>query len=129
MRMPPAAPPIAQLKVYTRPGCLFCGRVCELLKEGGFVFSAEEITDTAQQEELSRRYNAVSFPIVVAGSIYLGGYAHILNLASHGRLNELVNTESGPPSGRLQRSQPGTSPRPISWTSQMDALKGIVKKT
>lgn len=109
------------LKVYTRPGCLFCGRVCELLRDGGFAFTTEEVSDPAFQDELVRRYRAVSFPIVMAGSIYVGGYAHVSNLASQGRLAELVSSDT-PPSLRATR------PQPPSWTGQMDALKSALKK-
>lgn len=110
------------LKVYTRPGCLFCGRVCELLRNGGFAFTTEEVSDSALQDELVRRYKAVSFPIVMAGAVYVGGYAHVLNLASHGRLGELINSDASAPAARTARPQPPT------WTGQMDALKSILKK-
>src|SRR5262249_48606983 len=75
--------------VYTRPGCIFCHQVQELMRDAGIRFRVALIEDRAQQEELVVRHAARSFPIVLVDGVYLGGFTHVVHLHSSGRLARL----------------------------------------
>jgi glutaredoxin len=85
-----------QVLVYTRPLCLFCHQVLELLHRSGVVFEQRDVVDRGQQEVLIACYRSPAFPIVLVDGSYVGGYAHVLHLHSQGRLEKL-NAREGPP--------------------------------
>lgn len=86
-----------RVKVYTRPLCLFCHQVIDLLRQANVAFAIIEISDRRQQEELTTRHQAAAFPLVMVDGRYIGGYAHVLHLHSQGRLRNLTSTPEPPP--------------------------------
>jgi glutaredoxin len=111
--------------VYTRPLCLFCEQVADLLTESCIPFEKLELVSAEEQRALSQRYDAANFPIVIAGGAYIGGFTHIVRLHATGRLSELL----GPPGSVTSASTSSTSsipppptPRVRNWTSQMSEL-------
>jgi len=88
--------------LYTRPGCIFCQQVQELLRDAGVIFRVQAVNERSQQEELAERFAARSFPIVVVDGIYLGGFTHIVHLHSSGRLARIGRWDDD---GELQEKQ------------------------
>ena len=86
--------------VHTRPLCLFCAQVIDMLREAKVPFEEIEIVDRQEQERLVTQHGALSFPLVLAGDKYIGGFTHIVRLHSSGRLGRLATDaplEIGPP--------------------------------
>jgi len=107
--------------VLTRPGCLFCSQVVELLRSASVPFETREVAERDEQQRVALEHGAHSFPIVLVDGVYLGGYAHIVRLSGDGRLHQL-----GAPTAQRALSPP---PPRQSWSSRMDALRAVnVKK-
>lgn len=62
----------------------------DLLQRAAIPFQQIDVAERQQQERLIARYQAASFPLVLVGNTYVGGYAHILHLHAQGRLSELL---------------------------------------
>ena len=75
-----------EVLVYTRTGCMFCKQVEDMLLEANIVFRSELVEDRDEQDRLCQRYGAISFPLVLSGSRYVGGFTHVVKLHSEGRL-------------------------------------------
>ncbi len=75
--------------LYTRPLCLLCHRVADLLRQACVHFKQVDVTNRSEQDRISASCNAPSFPIVLVDGRYIGGYAHILQLHATGRLTQL----------------------------------------
>ena len=89
--------------VYRRPGCMFCQQVEELLEQESIPFDTIEVADKAEQAKMSKRHGALSFPLVMVGDQYVGGFTHVVQLHAEGRLkNALLGNES-----RAPASSPG----------------------
>lgn len=82
-----------RVDVYTRPRCLFCHQVLDLLRLAKVEFHQIEIADRAEQDGLIAQYNAASFPLVIVQGTYIGGYAHVLHLHSKNYLSKLSGSE------------------------------------
>ncbi|HNN94702.1 MAG TPA: glutaredoxin [Pseudomonadota bacterium] len=110
-----------RISVYTRPRCLFCHQVIDLLQQAQIAFVTIELTERAQQDEIAARHRATSFPIVLVEGRYIGGYAQILHLHSQGRLAEIA--ASGTPSpATAQTPRPPGEPSPSSHSPVSAAL-------
>ncbi|MEO7112883.1 MAG: glutaredoxin family protein [Polyangiaceae bacterium] len=79
--------------VYTRTGCMFCKQVEDLLVEANIAFRREHVEDRQAQDDLCARYGALSFPLVLMGNRYVGGFTHIVKLSSERRLASLVSDD------------------------------------
>lgn len=66
--------------VYRRPGCMFCKQVEDMLTEDRVSFDSIEIEDKGEQERISQRHGALSFPLVMVDERYIGGFTHIVQL-------------------------------------------------
>jgi glutaredoxin 3 len=109
--------------VYTRPLCLFCGQVTDLLAEAGIPFDRHEASTIEEEQRLALQYGAAAYPIVVVDGAYLGGFTHIVKLHAEGRLVNLrVDSTVPPPPPSSTSSVRPPSSRPPSWTSQMGAV-------
>jgi glutaredoxin len=116
----------ADVKIYTRPGCLFCHRVVSLLSESGIQCEEIEIVEVGDQERMLEKYSAVSFPLVFVRDRYIGGYSHLVLLHSQGRLSEILER---PSLHRISSSPAGPpSSDPKSWTNRMSELFNSQKK-
>jgi len=85
---------VAEVVVYRRPGCMFCEQVEEILVENGVPFERHE------QEAISRRHGALAFPLVLVGGNYIGGFTHVVQLHSEGRLRAVMLGEKPQESGK-----------------------------
>ncbi len=93
--------------VYRRPGCMFCAQVEEILTEANIRFESREISDRHEQDRLTREHNALAFPLVMVDDSYLGGFTHVVQLHSEGRLRAALLGEA--PGERAERKpQPGS---------------------
>lgn len=88
---------MADILVYSRPGCMFCMQVEDLLTDAGVRFRALEISSREEQDGLMSRHDARSFPVVLVDGKYLGGFTHIVKLHSEGRLATLARSAGDPP--------------------------------
>lgn len=95
-----------QVTVYRRPGCMFCEQVEEILTENDIPYRSLEISERDEQERLSRQHGALSFPLVLVDDAYIGGFTHIVQLHSEGRLRAAVLKEALPEAGSRPRDQP-----------------------
>jgi len=64
-----------------------------MLRDAGVPHEEKELDDRAQQDRLVQKHKALSFPIVLAGGKYVGGFTHILLLHASHRLPELAADE------------------------------------
>lgn len=83
--------------VYTRPTCLFCEQVRELLRDSGMPHREVMVTDAVEQMQLMEKCDARSFPVVFVDDVYMGGFTHIIHLHSQNRLHELLGEDGLPP--------------------------------
>lgn len=94
--------------VYRRPGCMFCSQVEELLRDNGIPFSSVDVEDRSEQERLCVHYDALAFPLVLADDRYIGGFTHVIQLHSDGRLQAaLLGIPDEPRAGGATRSAIG----------------------
>jgi len=110
-----------RVSVYTRPRCLFCHQVIDLLQQAHIDFVTFELTERPQQDEVAARHRATSFPIVLVDGRYIGGYAQILHLHSQGRLAEIAASGSPSPAATPAPKPPGEPP-PSSHSPSSAAL-------
>lgn len=96
--------------VYTRTGCMFCKQVEDMLVEASISFRSQLVEERDEQDRLCQRYGAISFPLVIAGSRYIGGFTHVVKLHSEGRLGLIASDDLGavvgPAGGGATVSQP-----------------------
>lgn len=127
-----------RVMLYTRPLCLLCHRVADLLRQACVLFKQIEVTGRLEQERIAASCNAPSFPIVLVDGCYVGGYAHILQLHATGRLAQLAAASAAAssdtaaaaaslPSARSQASGSYAAP-PRSRVSNMSILYESLKK-
>jgi glutaredoxin len=86
--------PAGTLVVYTRPQCILCAQVKELLRNAEVPFEAIELTASDEQERVMHAHRARSFPLMMLRDRYIGGFTHIVHLLSTGRLAELLAGDS-----------------------------------
>jgi len=99
--------------VYSRPGCMFCSQVEGLLRSAGVKFESLEITSRDEQDDLMSHHDARSFPVVLVGGKYLGGFTHIVKLHAEGRLQRIgADPETSLPHAPSQRLPLPPSRRP-----------------
>jgi len=118
-----------QVEVYTRPRCLFCHQVLELLQRAMISFRQIDVTDRAEQDRLTDRFQAASFPLVVVNGVYVGGYAHVLHLHAQSRLDRL-NTGGVLPASALSEPSSGVNtpiepPRPQPARSHFGSMSRL----
>ena len=82
--------------VYRRPGCMFCSQVETMLAEDRVPFDSIEIDDKGEQERMSQRHGALSFPLVMVDEQYVGGFTHMVQLHAEGRLRASLLGEAEP---------------------------------
>ncbi len=97
--------------VYTRTGCMFCKQVEDMLSEASIVFRSKLVEERDEQERLCERYGALSFPLVLAGSRYVGGFTYVVRLHLDGRLGLLASDDPGATAAPLGSERPVSRPR------------------
>lgn len=104
---------------------MFCSQVEGLLRSAGVNFESLEITSRDEQDGLMARHDARSFPVVLVGGKYLGGFTHIVKLHAEGRLQTLAgDTVTGLPLSPSQRPSRPPSKRPSDIPA--DARRGTL---
>ncbi len=88
---------MADVLLYSRPGCMFCAQVAALLRESGIQFHTLDVPERAAQDELVARYDARAFPLVLVNDEYIGGFTHVVRLHSQGRLRSIIRDEAREP--------------------------------
>lgn len=75
---------------------MFCKQVEDMLIEAGITYRSERIEDREEQDRLCAKYGALAFPLVLAGSQYVGGFTHVVKLHSEGRLRIIAFEDADP---------------------------------
>ena len=78
----------ARITLFTRPGCILCGQVRDLLVREDIPF--EEIVVTDHVSELVARAGARWYPALFVDDRYIGGFTHLVHLLTEGRLHSLA---------------------------------------
>ena len=77
--------------IYTRSGCPWCERACELFESLGAEFEEVRLdADPQRRAELSARYDWKTVPMIVAGDRFLGGFSDVKRLHDDGGLVPLL---------------------------------------
>ena len=82
---------MAQVIIYTRPGCGYCARALSVLQQKGVQF--EEIhagTDPAKRQEMVQRSGRSTFPQIFVGEKHIGGCDELMMLERRGELDALL---------------------------------------
>ena len=82
---------MAQVTIYTRPGCGYCVRAVSLLTQKGVDF--EEIgagADPAKRQEMMERSGRSTFPQIFVGEKHIGGCDEMMALERRGELDALL---------------------------------------
>jgi len=90
--------------VYRRPGCMFCKQVEDILSEDLVPYESVEVEDKAEQERISQRHGALSFPLVMVDDRYAGGFTHVVQLHAEGRLRAALLGEKESSAPKKQAS-------------------------
>ena len=83
---------MAQIEIYTQPGCPYCTRALRLLREKGLAF--QEISapyGTGEREESRRRAGGrTSVPQIFVDGRHIGDCEEIVSLDQRGELDRLL---------------------------------------
>jgi glutaredoxin 3 len=116
---------VADVVLYSRPGCMFCAQVGMMLRDADVSFRVVDVPDRAAQNELIVQWNARAFPLVLVDGSYIGGFTHVVRLHSQGRLRQIASADSSviPPQGVSNPEEaPPTRPRMASSTDLRSQL-------
>ncbi|HEX7666453.1 MAG TPA: glutaredoxin domain-containing protein [Polyangiaceae bacterium] len=116
-----------EIVVYSRPGCMFCVQVEDLLDGAGIRYRPLEIVSREEQDQLMARHDARSFPVVLVDGKYLGGFTHIVKLHSEGRLAQLGQDASEPPKDDAPTSTPGPRESGTQSVARASTLSDLAK--
>jgi glutaredoxin 3 len=85
---------MADVTIYTRDWCGYCGAAKRLLEEKGVRYTEHNATATpnARQEMISRANGRVTFPQIFVGEVHVGGCDDLYALDRQGRLDSLLAT-------------------------------------
>ena len=78
---------MAEVEIYSGPGCGYCARAKQLLAETGLDFLEHDISDPAVREDFRARLPRVkSIPQIFIAGEHSGGYEDLKILAERGEL-------------------------------------------
>jgi glutaredoxin 3 len=81
----------AHVTVYTTDPCSFCSRVKQLLDARGIAFDEINLAkDPDGRMELLQRTGMMSFPQVIVGGEFVGGFQETLRADQTGELQKLL---------------------------------------
>jgi glutaredoxin 3 len=82
---------MAQVTIYTRPGCGYCARAVSLLTQKGAAFDEIEAgMDPAKRQEMMERSGRSTFPQIFIGDRHIGGCDDMMALDRRGELDALL---------------------------------------
>lgn len=98
---------MARIRVYTVPGCIDCGAVKELLRQGGIPFEEIDIHEVpGARTALAYLSGIESVPQVFIGERFIGQVAEVRYLVQSGRLQAMLSDdEAASPSPTDGRSE------------------------
>jgi glutaredoxin len=82
---------VADIVLYSRPGCMFCAQVGTMLRDADISFRVIDVPDRSAQNDLILQWNARAFPLVVVDGSYIGGFTHVVRLHAQGRLRHIAS--------------------------------------
>jgi glutaredoxin 3 len=82
---------MAQVTIYTRPGCGYCARAVSVLTQKGVAFDEIEAgMDPAKRQEMMTRSGRSTFPQIFIGDKHIGGCDDMMALERRGELDALL---------------------------------------
>ena len=83
---------MADVTIYTKPGCPYCARALSLLTKKGVAFTEiEAASDPAKKAEMVQRANGgTTFPQIFIGERHIGGCDDMMALEYDGKLDALL---------------------------------------
>lgn len=82
---------MAQVTIYTRPGCGYCARAVSVLTRKGVAFDEIEAgMDPAKRQEMMTRSGRSTFPQIFIGEKHIGGCDDMMALERQGELDALL---------------------------------------
>ena len=82
---------MANVTIYTRPGCGYCTRAVALLQEKGAHFTEVQAGfDPALRQEMMQRSGRATFPQIFVGEKHIGGCDDMMLLERRGELDPLL---------------------------------------
>ena len=116
---------MADVVLYSRPGCMFCAQVGTMLRDAEVQFRVIDVPDRAAQNELIVQWNARAFPLVLVDGSYIGGFTHVVRLHAQGRLQHIASGDNpvvSPEDAAKPDEVPPTRPRIASSTDLTSKL-------
>ena len=82
---------MAQVTIYTRPGCGYCVRAVSLLADKGVAFDQIDMADQPdKRQEMMERSGRSTFPQIFVGEKHIGGCDDMMALERRGELDALL---------------------------------------
>ena len=83
---------MAQVTIYTRPGCGYCARALQTLQTKGADFTQIDVgADPSKRAEMVQRAGGAStFPQIFVGEKHIGGCDDMMALEHQGKLDDLL---------------------------------------
>jgi glutaredoxin 3 len=82
---------MAQVTIYTRPGCGYCARALSVLQSKGADFTEVHAGgDPAKREEMIQRSGGSTYPQIFIGEKHIGGCDDMMALERRGELDALL---------------------------------------
>lgn len=82
---------MAQVTIYTRPGCGYCARALSLLQRKGVDFTEIDAgADADLRQEMVQRSGRATFPQIFVGDRHIGGCDEMMSLERRGQLDPLL---------------------------------------
>ena len=76
-----------KVTLYTKPTCPYCNRAKALLDSLNVAYEDHDVeADTALREEMSKKYDWPTVPIIVIGDEFIGGSDALMKLHESGEL-------------------------------------------
>ena len=83
---------MAQVTIYTRPGCGYCARALSVLNEKGVDFNEIHAgQDAAKRQEMVERSGRSTYPQIFVGEKHIGGCDDMMMLERRGELDALLS--------------------------------------
>jgi glutaredoxin 3 len=82
---------MAQVTIYTRPGCGYCARALSVLTEKAADFTEVHAgADPAKRQEMIDRSGRSTYPQIFVGEKHIGGCDDMMALDRRGELDALL---------------------------------------
>lgn len=82
---------MAQVTIYTRPGCGYCVRALQILETKGVDYTQHDAgVDPSVRQAMVQRSGGTTFPQIFIGDTHIGGCDDMLALERQGKLDALL---------------------------------------